>query len=69
MLQLRASLPHHFHLQIADLEFSEVIGTGSFGKVYKGTLKDRTVAVKRCVPDLSLLYVAVVKLHCLGCGE
>ncbi|KAL8562937.1 hypothetical protein ACOMHN_004629 [Nucella lapillus] len=47
VLQLRATLPHQFHLQITDLDFHEVIGTGSFGKVYKGTCKGRTVAIKR----------------------
>uniref|UniRef100_A0A8D2MTX5 Serine/threonine-protein kinase TNNI3K n=1 Tax=Zonotrichia albicollis TaxID=44394 RepID=A0A8D2MTX5_ZONAL len=36
VLLLRAGLPSHFHLQLSEIEFHEIIGSGSFGKVYKG---------------------------------
>ncbi|XP_078524798.1 serine/threonine-protein kinase TNNI3K isoform X2 [Lissotriton helveticus] len=47
VLLLRASLPSHFHLQLSDLEFHEIIGSGSFGKVYKGKCRNNIVAIKR----------------------
>ncbi|XP_052822598.1 serine/threonine-protein kinase TNNI3K isoform X1 [Octopus bimaculoides] len=47
VLQLRATLPHYFHLQITDLESQETIGSGSFGKVFKGKCQGKVVAIKR----------------------
>uniref|UniRef100_A0A667W9K4 Serine/threonine-protein kinase TNNI3K n=1 Tax=Myripristis murdjan TaxID=586833 RepID=A0A667W9K4_9TELE len=47
VLLLRASLPSHFHLQLSELEFHEIIGSGSFGKVYKGKCRNKIVAIKR----------------------
>ncbi|XP_068447439.1 serine/threonine-protein kinase TNNI3K isoform X3 [Clinocottus analis] len=47
VLLLRASLPSHFHLQLSELEFNEIIGSGSFGKVYRGKCRNKTVAIKR----------------------
>ncbi|XP_040041238.2 serine/threonine-protein kinase TNNI3K isoform X2 [Gasterosteus aculeatus] len=47
VLLLRASLPSQFHLQLPDLEFNEIIGSGSFGRVYRGKCRNKTVAIKR----------------------
>ncbi|KAF3834895.1 hypothetical protein F7725_027453, partial [Dissostichus mawsoni] len=47
VLLLRASLPSHFHLQLSELEFNEIIGSGSFGKVYRGKCRNKVVAIKR----------------------
>ncbi|XP_040262638.1 serine/threonine-protein kinase TNNI3K isoform X1 [Bufo bufo] len=47
VLLLRASLPSHFHLQMSEIEFHEIIGSGSFGKVYKGRCRNKIVAIKR----------------------
>uniref|UniRef100_A0A4W4FUM3 Serine/threonine-protein kinase TNNI3K n=1 Tax=Electrophorus electricus TaxID=8005 RepID=A0A4W4FUM3_ELEEL len=47
ILILRASLPANFHLQLSELEFNEIIGSGSFGKVYKGRCRNKIVAIKR----------------------
>ncbi|XP_028918705.1 serine/threonine-protein kinase TNNI3K isoform X2 [Ornithorhynchus anatinus] len=47
VLVLRAGLPSHFHLQLSEIEFHEIIGSGSFGKVYKGRCRNKIVAIKR----------------------
>uniref|UniRef100_UPI00398E6BC4 serine/threonine-protein kinase TNNI3K isoform X2 n=1 Tax=Pristiophorus japonicus TaxID=55135 RepID=UPI00398E6BC4 len=47
VLLLRSGLPSHFHLQLSDIEFHEIIGSGSFGKVYKGRCRNKIVAIKR----------------------
>ncbi|XP_067845881.1 serine/threonine-protein kinase TNNI3K isoform X2 [Heptranchias perlo] len=47
VLLLRASLPSHFQLQLSDIKFHEIIGSGSFGKVYKGRCRNKIVAIKR----------------------
>ncbi|XP_033081194.1 serine/threonine-protein kinase TNNI3K isoform X3 [Trachypithecus francoisi] len=47
ILLLRAGLPSHFHLQLSEIEFHEIIGSGSFGKVYKGRCRNKIVAIKR----------------------
>uniref|UniRef100_H2LG72 TNNI3 interacting kinase n=1 Tax=Oryzias latipes TaxID=8090 RepID=H2LG72_ORYLA len=47
VLVLRASLPSHFHLQLSELEFNEIIGSGSFGRVYRGKCRNKIVAIKR----------------------
>ncbi|XP_056234897.1 serine/threonine-protein kinase TNNI3K isoform X2 [Seriola aureovittata] len=47
VLLLRASLPSHFQLQLSELEFNEIIGSGSFGRVYRGKCRNKIVAIKR----------------------
>ncbi|XP_016284348.2 serine/threonine-protein kinase TNNI3K isoform X3 [Monodelphis domestica] len=47
VLLLRAGLPSHFHLQLSEIKFHEIIGSGSFGKVYKGRCRNKMVAIKR----------------------
>uniref|UniRef100_A0A8C5D9L1 Serine/threonine-protein kinase TNNI3K n=1 Tax=Gouania willdenowi TaxID=441366 RepID=A0A8C5D9L1_GOUWI len=47
VLVLRASLPSQYHLQLSELEFNEIIGSGSFGRVYKGKCRNKIVAIKR----------------------
>ena len=40
-------LPDHLHLSLNEIEHVENIGSGSFGKVFKGRFRNLTVAVKR----------------------
>ncbi|NXM71748.1 TNI3K kinase, partial [Serilophus lunatus] len=47
VLLLRAALPPHLHLQLSEIEFHEIIGSGSFGKVYRGRCRNKIVAIKR----------------------
>lgn len=47
ILQLRSTLPSQFHVALGDIEFQEAVGAGSFGRVYRGIYKGRTVAIKR----------------------
>jgi serine/threonine-protein kinase TNNI3K len=47
ILQLRGGLASQFHLNLSDIDFQEAVGSGSFGKVYKGVYKSKTVAIKR----------------------
>ncbi|XP_076035192.1 serine/threonine-protein kinase TNNI3K-like isoform X2 [Oratosquilla oratoria] len=47
VLHLRSVLPPHLHLSLAEIENIETIGSGSFGKVFKGKYDDKIVAVKR----------------------
>ena len=47
VLYLRSNLPYQYHLHLSDIQCLEPIGSGSFGQVFKGVYKDKTVAVKR----------------------
>ncbi|KRZ62864.1 Serine/threonine-protein kinase TNNI3K, partial [Trichinella nativa] len=47
VLQLRNLLGNQYHIQMSDIDLQESVGSGSFGKVYKCVLNNRTVAVKR----------------------
>ncbi|CAD5220579.1 unnamed protein product [Bursaphelenchus xylophilus] len=47
ILQLRTELDSSLHLSLVDIEIKGEIGQGSFGKVYKGVYKGKSVAVKR----------------------
>ncbi|XP_045403697.1 serine/threonine-protein kinase TNNI3K isoform X2 [Lemur catta] len=59
VLLLRAGLPSHLHLQLSEIEFHEIIGSGSFGKVYKGRCRNKIVAIKRILDLQSKLIIAV----------
>uniref|UniRef100_A0A914Z6K9 Protein kinase domain-containing protein n=1 Tax=Panagrolaimus superbus TaxID=310955 RepID=A0A914Z6K9_9BILA len=47
ILLLRAKLKSSYHLSLPDIELRNIIGSGSFGKVYQGIYKGKSVAVKR----------------------
>uniref|UniRef100_A0AC34FGJ0 Protein kinase domain-containing protein n=1 Tax=Panagrolaimus sp. ES5 TaxID=591445 RepID=A0AC34FGJ0_9BILA len=47
ILLLRAKLKSSYHLSLPDIELRNIIGAGSFGKVYQGIYKGKSVAVKR----------------------
>uniref|UniRef100_A0A914MPK7 Protein kinase domain-containing protein n=1 Tax=Meloidogyne incognita TaxID=6306 RepID=A0A914MPK7_MELIC len=47
ILQLRAELRSTHHLSLLNIDLKEPIGNGSFGKVYRGIYRGKSVAVKR----------------------
>jgi serine/threonine-protein kinase TNNI3K len=47
VLRLRSSLPAHLHLSARDLEILEAVGSGSFGRVFKGRYQNQIVAIKK----------------------
>lgn len=59
VLLLRASLPSHFHLQLSELEFNEIIGSGNFFhtfSVYISTSISNYILVNRICITLRLLW-------------
>lgn len=53
MLQVRGVLSQlKGQIPLNEVDFYEVIGQGSFGSVYKGKYKNKTVAIKKLKPGL-----------------
>ncbi|XP_062515755.1 serine/threonine-protein kinase TNNI3K-like [Corticium candelabrum] len=47
VLRLRSSLPRHLHLSSRDIEIIEAVGSGSFGRVFRGRCQNKIVAIKK----------------------
>ncbi|KAG7283618.1 hypothetical protein CRUP_020391 [Coryphaenoides rupestris] len=52
VLLLRASLPSHFHLQLSDLEFNEIIGSEVFTQCTRYTVKADMFSYALCLWEL-----------------
>lgn len=62
ILTLRSALPSQFHVNLSDIDFQEAVGSGSFGRVYRGVYKGKTVAIKRFVSSFDNFFAFLCKL-------
>ena len=63
VIHLHDTLPSELHLDLVNVENLETIGSGSFGKIYKGRYQDRNVAMKRYRANL-LMGKSDVEMLC-----
>lgn len=54
VLLLRVSLPSHFHLQMSELEFNEIIGSGNRSEVFVNPFFDQMTSSDACPPQAPL---------------
>lgn len=51
VLLLRVSLPSHFHLQMSELEFNEIIGSGNRSEVFVNPFLRSDDIIRRVSPS------------------
>uniref|UniRef100_A0A915HP45 Protein kinase domain-containing protein n=1 Tax=Romanomermis culicivorax TaxID=13658 RepID=A0A915HP45_ROMCU len=66
ILQLRATLPNQFHVALSDIDFQESVGSGSFGRVYKGMYRGKIVAIKRYLNRVALRMLDLTSKLSIG---
>lgn len=54
VLLLRVSLPSHFHLQMSELEFNEIIGSGNSSQVFDNPFFDQMTSSEVSPPQAPL---------------
>mmetsp|Transcript_161738 Transcript_161738/g.298417 ORF Transcript_161738/g.298417 Transcript_161738/m.298417 type:complete len:487 (+) Transcript_161738:267-1727(+) len=65
-LRSLSSMDGHNHVAHQDIEFVELLGTGSFGAVWRGNYKGQAVAVKQCVVgDIKDTNMLLEEIRCL----